>query len=88
MRSALPFIIQATFFMTPVIYPISMIPEKYQIYAYLNPATGAISSVKAALFSQPINWVGLLISCLSALFFLVIGLWAFKKAERHFVDYL
>lgn len=88
MRSALPFIIQATFFMTPVIYPITMIPEKYQIYAYLNPATGAISSVKAALFGQTVNWLGLAISVVSAIVIFVIGYWAFKRAERHFPDFL
>lgn len=88
MRSALPFIIQATFFMTPVIYPITMIPERFQIYAYLNPATGAISTVKAGLFNQQINWSGLLISCLSTVFCLIIGMWAFRRAERHFADFL
>jgi lipopolysaccharide transport system permease protein len=87
-RSALPFIIQATFFMTPVIYPLSLIPEKFQIYAFINPATGAISTVKAGLFDQPINWMGLLISCISALILFAVGMWAFKKAERHFTDYL
>jgi len=88
MRSALPFIVQALFFMTPVIYPLSMIPERFQIYAYLNPATGAITSIKTALFNQSIDWTGLLISFVSALVIFVIGIWAFKRAERHFPDYL
>lgn len=85
-RSALPFIIQIMFFMTPVIYPISMIPERYQIYAYLNPATGAISSVKAGIFHQPVNWTGLLISWLSAIVMLIFGIWYFKRTERNFAD--
>jgi len=88
MRSALPFIIQALFFMTPVIYPLSMIPERFQIYAYLNPATGAITSIKTALFNQTIDWTGLLVSLASALVIFIIGVWAFKRAERHFPDYL
>ncbi len=85
-RSALPFIIQIMFFMTPVIYPISMIPERYQIYAYLNPATGAISSVKAGIFHQPVNWTGLLISWVSAVVMILIGVWYFKRTERNFAD--
>lgn len=88
MRSALPFIIQATFFMTPVIYPISMIPERFQIYAYLNPAAGSISTIKAAFFGQAIYWEGLLVSIISSIVIFIIGFWAFKKAERHFTDYL
>lgn len=87
-RSALPFIIQAMFFMTPVIYPISMIPQKYQILAYLNPATGPISSVKSAIFNQPIEWAGLSISLVCSLVLFTIGLIAFKKSERLFPDYL
>jgi lipopolysaccharide transport system permease protein len=87
-RSALPFIVQALFFMTPVIYPITMIPQRFQIFAYINPATGAISTVKAGLFNQPINWAGLLISWISSILILLIGLWAFKRTERNFPDYL
>ncbi len=85
-RSALPFIIQITFFMTPVIYPITLIPHKFQIYAYINPATGAISSIKAGLFAEPINWAGLAISWVSAIVLLIFGVWYFKKTERTFVD--
>lgn len=88
MRSALPFIIQATFFMTPVIYPISLIPERFQIYSYINPAAGAISSVKSALFGQPIYWNGLIVSLLSAIIIFIIGFMAFKRVERRFTDYL
>lgn len=87
-RSALPFIIQAMFFMTPVIYPITMIPNKYQTLAYLNPATGPISSIKSALFGVPINWVGVAISFACSLVIFIIGIIAFKRAERYFPDYL
>src|SRR3989344_941526 len=66
-RSALPFIIQIGFFMTPVIYPVSMIPVRYQIYMYINPAAGAVNTVKGGLFGEPINWLGLLISWVSAI---------------------
>jgi lipopolysaccharide transport system permease protein len=85
-RSALPYLIQIAFFVTPVIYPISLIPQRFQIYAYLNPATGAISSVKSGLFHQPVNWAGLLVSWVSAVVFFAIGIWYFKRTEKNFVD--
>ena len=85
-RSALPFITQIMFFVTPVIYPITMIPERFQIYAYLNPVTGAISSIKAGLFGEDISWTGLGISWLSAIIMLIIGLLYFRRAEKNFVD--
>ncbi len=87
-RSALPYVVQIAFFVTPVIYPLSLIPQRFQIYAFLNPATGAISSVKAGIFHQPVNWVGLLISWVSALIFLAFGLWYFKRSEKKLPDYL
>jgi len=85
-RSALPFIIQIGFFVTPVIYPISYIPERFQPYAYLNPAAGAITSVKEGLFHQPVNWQGLLTSWIVAIFMLIVGLWYFKRTEKNFAD--
>jgi lipopolysaccharide transport system permease protein len=87
-RSALPYLIQIAFFVTPVIYPLSLIPHRFQIYAYLNPATGAIGSVKAGIFHQAPNWAGLLISWLSTGVFLAFGLWYFKRAEKKLPDYL
>jgi lipopolysaccharide transport system permease protein len=87
-RSALPYLIQIAFFVTPVIYPLSLIPQRFQIYAYLNPATGAIGSVKAGIFHQAPNWAGLLISWLSTFVFLAFGLWYFKRTEKKLPDYL
>ncbi len=85
-RSALPFITQLLIFVTPVIYPITLIPERFQIYAYLNPATGALTTVRAGFFHQPLNWTGLAISWASALTMLLLGVWYFKRTEKNFVD--
>lgn len=87
-RSALPYLIQIAFFVTPVIYPLSLIPRRFQIYAYLNPATGSISAVKAGIFHQSMNWTGISISCISTLVFLVVGLRYFKRTEKRLPDYL
>lgn len=85
-KSALPFIIQIGMFVTPVIYPITLIPQRFQLIAYANPATGAISSVKNAMFGQPVNWLGLGISWASTIIILLIGLLYFRKMEKGFVD--
>ena len=85
-RSALPFLIQIWFFVSPVIYPISYIPLRFQHYAYINPAAGAISTVKEGLFKQPVNWSGFWTSWVVAIIMLIIGLWYFKRTEKNFVD--
>ena len=85
-RAALPYIVQTLFFVTPVIYPISLIPIRFRELAYLNPAAGAISSVKAGLFHQPVDWKGLAISWAAASFLLILGIWYFKRTEKNFAD--
>jgi len=85
-RTALPFIVQIMLFVTPVIYPITLIPQRFQVYAYLNPATGAISSVRAGFFHQPINWGGFGLSVLGATIMMIVSVWYFKRTEKNFVD--
>ncbi len=85
-RSALPFITQIMMFVTPVIYPLSYIPHKFQIFIYLNPAAGAISTIRAAFFGNSINWAGNLLSLITATIGMAIGIWYFKKTEKNFAD--
>jgi lipopolysaccharide transport system permease protein len=85
-RTALPFLTQLLLFVTPVIYPVSLVPEKLRIYLNLNPAAGAISMIRAGFFGTPINWLGVVLSFISATVAMAIALVYFKKTERNFVD--
>lgn len=82
----LPFFIQLFLFVTPVIYPPSIVGHYSWILA-VNPMTGVIKAMRAALFGgQPINWLLLLISAGISLFILIFGLVYFKKTEKQFAD--
>jgi lipopolysaccharide transport system permease protein len=85
-RAALPFMIQLAFFLTPVVYPVSLIPERFQSLIYLNPVAGALTLVRGTLYGESINWGGLAVSCLMIVLFIIIGFWYFKKVEKKFVD--
>jgi lipopolysaccharide transport system permease protein len=85
-RTAIPFILQIMMYVTPVIYPITLIPQRFRIYTYLNPAAGAISTVRAGFFHQPINFSGIGLSLLGATLMMTVSLWYFKKTEKSFVD--
>jgi len=86
-RYALPFFIQLLIFITPVIYPISMVPKKYAWLLALNPMTGVIEAFKSAfLGTAAINWDILLISTVASLVFLAFGIWYFLKTEKTFAD--
>lgn len=85
-KYVLPFFVQLLFFLTPVIYPPSILGAHSWVLA-LNPMTGVIKAMRAALFGgQPINWLLLFLSGLIALAIFVAGLIYFKKTEKYFAD--
>lgn len=84
---ALPFFIQLLIFVTPVIYPVSIVPKAYHWILALNPMTGVIETFKAVfLGTVSINWITLGISALASIIFLVLGLLYFLKTEKVFAD--
>jgi len=86
-RYALPFFIQTLLFLTPVIYPVSLLPAKFQWFLYLNPMTGAISTVRSGLLHDgSIHWGLVGISLATTLLLFVVGLVYFRSQERKFAD--
>jgi lipopolysaccharide transport system permease protein len=86
-RHATPFFINLWLFMTPVIYPTSIIPDHLQVLSALNPLSGIIEAFRASLFtSRQVNWQALGISCVVVTFTFTLGILYFKKTERFFAD--
>lgn len=83
-----PFLIQFWFFVTPVAYPSSLIPERWQMLYGLNPMVGVIEGFRWALLGMEYHPSGelILISAVVVLFMLVGGLFFFRHTERTFVD--
>lgn len=85
-RYALPFFIQILLFVTPVIYPASIVGKYSWILAF-NPMMGVIQTARAVLLhTTPINWTLLSISFGTCFLILLIGIVYFKKVERYFAD--
>lgn len=85
-RYALPYFIQMLLYITPVIYPAS-IAGKYSWILAINPMTGVIQNVRAALLgTAPINWLLIGISFVATSVLLGVGIIVFKKTERYFAD--
>jgi lipopolysaccharide transport system permease protein len=85
-RYALPFAIQLTMFATPIIYPVSLIPERWRWAFNLNPLTGIIEGFRASFFGRPFNWPALAISAAITFALLVYAAYHFKRMERTFAD--
>jgi lipopolysaccharide transport system permease protein len=86
-QQIVPFLIQLGLFLTPVIYPVSLVPERYQWILYLNPMTGIISAMRSWWLHQgTVNHFYLLISVITSVALLLIGYAYFKAKEREFAD--
>ena len=85
-RYALPFAIQLLMFATPIIYPVSLIPERWRWLLNLNPLTGIIEGYRAAFFGRPFNWPMLAVSAAITLALLVYAAFYFRRMERTFAD--
>jgi lipopolysaccharide transport system permease protein len=86
-KYAIPFAIQLFLFATPIIYPASMVPEKYRWLVSLNPLSGVIEAFRYALVpSRTIDWGLLLFSIGITAIIFVAGVAYFKSAEKVFAD--
>jgi lipopolysaccharide transport system permease protein len=81
------FIMQFWMFASPVVYPVSMLPEKYHILYALNPMTGIIEGFRSALVGTTAFPTGLvLISALISILIFIAGTLYFRRTERYFAD--
>lgn len=87
-RTALPFVTQILMFVTPVIYPISLIPQRFRVFLNFNPAAGPIDMIRAGVFGSSIDWGSILLSFTGATIIMILSLNYFKRTERGFVDIL
>ena len=86
-RYIVPFLIQVWLFLTPIAYPSSLIPENLQPLYGLNPMAGVVEGFRWALLGTD-SFPGpmLLVSFLVAVFFLITGVYYFRRMEKSFAD--
>jgi lipopolysaccharide transport system permease protein len=86
-KYALPFFIQLLMFATPIIYPVSMVPDKYRALLALNPLSGVIEAFRFVVIpTQVFDWNLFMISVISTLVLLVVALAYFRVTEKAMAD--
>ncbi len=81
------FLLRLFMFAAPVVYPASLIPEKYKLLFWLNPLTPLIESFRSSFFShRPIPFLYLGISLGSSLLILLLGIVLFNRKEKQIMD--
>lgn len=85
-RYALPFLTQLWMFVTPIIYPSSLIPDEWRWLFVFNPLTGLVEGYRSAIFGKPFDLTGLGVSILIILVVLIYSAYNFRQMERSFAD--
>ena len=85
-RCAVPFMMQIWMFLSPIAYPSSVVPKRWQLLYSLNPMTGTVDGFRSALLGQPFKWASLLISAAITLGLLLYSSLAFRRVEKSFAD--
>lgn len=86
-RYTIPFLVQFWMFASPVVYPVSIVPENYRLIYALNPMAGVIEGFRSALLGTvafPTQM--LIISALVSVAVFIAGAFYFKRTERYFAD--
>ncbi len=87
LKFLIQFGIQLFMYATPVIYPLSVAPEKYREIIALNPLTPIFEAFKYSCLScGSLDWGGLLYSTVFMLVTLFLSVVIFSRTERNFMD--
>lgn len=73
-------------YLTPIVYSLSLVPEKYLWIYRLNPMVGIIKNYRSAVFNSPFDIPSIIFSIFISLIVFVFGFWLFKKSEKVFAD--
>jgi lipopolysaccharide transport system permease protein len=78
--------LQIWFYASPIIYPISSVPERFRFLYYLNPMAGILEAYRAVVLYREIPGYYIFISFGMAASLFLIGYWFFKRVEFQFAD--
>jgi len=87
-RYVVPFFMQIWMFASAVMYPASLVPQKWRLLMAFNPMAGFIEAFRAACFGRPVDGLPLTMSVLVTLACLAIAARTFRNIEQTFADFI
>jgi lipopolysaccharide transport system permease protein len=86
-RQVTPFLVQVWMYATPIVYPLSLVPEAFRPLYALNPMAGVVTGFRAVLLGTgPVPWDVVLIGLGASAALLAAGTLYFRHTERVFAD--
>jgi lipopolysaccharide transport system permease protein len=87
LRYFLQFVVQLFMYASPIVYPISVVPDNYKILILLNPMSSFIEIFKYSITGVGyLNWYWIIYSIVASFILFFIGLIFFNKVEKSFID--
>ena len=81
------YVLQLGLFLTPIVYPLSSLSGKYKLLVSANPMTLPVELFRYSFFGTgSFSYIAILYTIIATLFMLLIGLYAFNRTEKTFVD--
>jgi lipopolysaccharide transport system permease protein len=85
-KYVIPLMTQLWMYLTPIMYPANLVPQRLRLIYSLNPLTGWINGFRSILIGGPIPWHQMAISAGVMVVLLCCGISYFLRVERRFVD--
>ena len=86
LRHALPFLMQAWMFASPVIYPITIVPERWRWILIVNPFAPLVEGFRAGLVNAGMNWRSVTAAAAIITGLLAVSVYIFRRIEDTFAD--
>jgi len=87
LRFLIQFAVQLLMYASPIVYPLSIVPDKFKTLMLLNPITSIIETFKYGfLGSGEFSWYNLLYSTIIIVVLFFFGVLIFNRVEKSFVD--
>ena len=84
---AMGFLVQLWMYLTPIVYPLSEVPEKYKIFILINPMTAVVESFRFAFLGvSALTLQELIISIIVSIILFILGFIVFSRVEKTFMD--
>lgn len=82
----IPVLLQLWMFVSPVVYPSSMVPARWRVVYNFNPLAGLVNNFRSSVLGTPFNGWSLAISAVITVVVLVSAVIVFRRVEDEFAD--
>lgn len=86
MRHLFSLVLQLWLYASPIIYPVSAVPEQYRTLYFLNPMAGILTAYREVILYQQAPGSYFLVAAILSLLAFLGGYWFFRRVEPRFAD--